>query len=223
MDHAPGAEAAQMRVEAVAVLEGSPPDQVAEEQDNPSRFLAQEAGRSPVHRFDALAQGGVVVIVGVLDQGAVVEQQHDRQPAEPGLHLCVAGERLEVGGVAPPPPPDGLQQLAVARPQPLPAETPFLDQRHHQQVVVAQDGPAVAPLQGDPSRLVAAGVPLPAPGEEVAEEDGLHLVLGEGGQRPGEALVVALDVPDDEDRQRHRPRVRGRRAAAMDRGEGRRR
>ena len=80
----------------------------------------------------------------------------------------------------------------------------------------------MAPVQGDPSRLVAAGVPLATPGEEVAEEDGLYLVLGEGGQRPDEALVVALDIPDDEDRQRHRPRVRGRRAATAARG-GRRR
>jgi len=53
------------------------------------------------------------------------------------------------------------------------------------------------------------GVPQPAAGEEVAEEDGLHLILGEGSQRPGQPLLVALDVPDDEDRQRHRLRVPG--------------
>ena len=41
MDHAPGAEAAQMLLESRAVLEGSPPDQVAEEQNHPARLLAQ--------------------------------------------------------------------------------------------------------------------------------------------------------------------------------------
>jgi hypothetical protein len=141
---------------------------------------------------------------------STLEQEHEWEGAQPGLQLGVSAQAVEVGRIAAPPPPDGLQQLAVPSPQPLSAEVSLLDQRHHQEVVVAEDGAAVAALHGDPGGPVPAPLPDAAAGEEVAEEDRLHLILGEGGEGADEALVVALDVSDDEHRQGHRHRHRHR-------------
>ena len=214
VDDAPSAEAAQVRLEPRRLVEGTAADEVAEERTTPPGCRPSSSAAARLTASTLVAEGRVAVVVRVLGQGAVLEQEHQREGAQPGLQVGVGGETLEVGRVAAPPPPDGLQQLAVAGPQPLAAKAPLLDQRHHQEVVVAQDGPAVAAPHGDPGRPVAPGVARAAAGEEVPEEDGLDLVLGVGGQRRGEALVVALDVSDHEHRQRHRSRVPARRAAA---------
>ena len=65
------------------------------------------------------------------------------------------------------------------------------------------DAPLYGPGAGDPGRFGSSGGSRAAALEEVAQEDGVDLLLGVGVERLSEPLGVPLDVADDENGARH--------------------
>ena len=70
--------------------------------------------------------------------------------------------------------------------------------------MVAEHGTGVAPGHGEPGRCCTAACAGLASLEEVAEEDGIDLILGIGLERLPEPVDVTLDIADDQGGSGHR-------------------
>src|SRR5205807_5538455 len=103
---------------------------------------------------------------------AVVEQEHEGERAKPRLHLCIVGDRAEVGPVPAPPQPDLGERARPPLPHLLrgPPGAHLLEDAEQQQVMVAEDGAAVAASARHARRLGATAVTGGTTPEEVAEE-----------------------------------------------------
>src|ERR1035437_5526379 len=180
-------------------------------QHRPAARPPQPRAGAGVARRNAVAEPGVGVVVGVLHECAVVEQDEEGQAAQPRLELGIGVDRVEVRPVATTVQPERLELAGVAGPPRFGRfhAAPPLQHGEKEEVVVAENGPAVPPGAGD-ARGGGTASPAWLPAlEEVTEEDGVHVVLRIPLESLLEALDIALDITDDEQRTGHLGRIGG--------------
>ena len=120
----------------------------------------------------------------MLDQGAVLQPEERRPPADPLLESRVALQLSQI-----------VQLAAVARPEAEPGPVP--ERPEHQDLVVAEQHLAVGPVARVAERADAERAAV----DQVAQEDGPVLSRGIGLERSEQPLQVSMDVADDEDRE----------------------
>src|SRR5665213_1051673 len=205
---APRPKVVEVEVEPPPLDEGAPPEERSHRREHAAR-CGQPGVRGGVDGVDAVAEAGVHVVVGVLHKGAVVEEDHEWQAAQPRLQARVLLDGGEVGPVTATVQPQLLKVGGTARLprlRRLDTATP-LEDGEQEEVVVAEDGAAVTPSPGEARGRGAAAAPREAALEEIAEEHCVDVVLRVGVERLLEALDVALHIADNEEGSGHQPRI----------------
>jgi flagellar biogenesis protein FliO len=141
-------------------------------------------------RVVPVQQPRVVVAVGVLDERAVLQPEHRRPLAHPGLQRLVARELREVVELPPDPEPRREPRTALAG-------LPLGEGGEHQHLVVAEEDGGV----GTVARVPQGADPERAPVDEVADEDRPPAVGRIPLERLEQPLQVTVDVADDQDRE----------------------